>query len=63
MFEEVHQIRRARKKYNLHMFRSGVDSFRAFQELEADALEDGALAQKYKELIALGVSIARGCHG
>ena len=63
MFEDVNQIRKTRKRYNLHMFRSGVGTFEKMAELEAAALQDGALARKYKELIALGISISHGCYG
>lgn len=63
MFEDVSQVRKTRKKYNLQMYRSGVSTFRELGELEAKALQDGALAQKYKELIALGISISNACHG
>jgi AhpD family alkylhydroperoxidase len=45
------------------MHRSGIKTFRELEELEANALKDGALAQKYKELIALGISINNGCYG
>jgi len=63
MFEDVRQIRKLRKKYNAHMFRSGISTFRELQELEANALREGELARKYKELIALGISISHGCYG
>ncbi len=63
MFEDIQQIRRLRKKYNAQMFRSGVSTFRELEDLEANALRDGKLARKYKELIALGISIAEGCYG
>jgi alkylhydroperoxidase/carboxymuconolactone decarboxylase family protein YurZ len=63
MFEEIGQIRKTRKKVNLAMFRSGVGTFRELEELEANALQDGALAQKTKELIALGISISHACYG
>jgi AhpD family alkylhydroperoxidase len=63
MFNDIDQIRETRKKYNLQMFRSGVSTFRELEELEANALRDGVLAQKYKELIALGISISQGCYG
>jgi alkylhydroperoxidase/carboxymuconolactone decarboxylase family protein YurZ len=63
MFEEIGQIRKTRKKYNLAMFRSGVTTFRELEELEANALQDGALDQKHKELIALGISISHACYG
>ncbi len=63
MFQDVKQIRELRKKYNAQMFRSGVSTFRELEELEANALRDGELARKHKELIALGISINTGCYG
>jgi alkylhydroperoxidase/carboxymuconolactone decarboxylase family protein YurZ len=63
LFDEINQIRKTRKKYNLQMFRSGISTFREIEDLEANAFRDGALAQKYKELVALGISISQGCYG
>jgi len=63
MFNEISEIRKTRKKYNQAMFRSGIAVFRKFEDLEADALKDGALTRKYKELIALGISITQKCYG
>jgi len=63
MFEDVGQIRRTRKKYNSKMFLSGVSAFRELEEFEANAFRDGALNQKCKELIALGISISHACYG
>jgi alkylhydroperoxidase/carboxymuconolactone decarboxylase family protein YurZ len=63
MFDEIEQIRRMRKKYNLQMFRSGIDTFRELEELERNALRDGVLTQKLKELMALGISISQSCYG
>jgi alkylhydroperoxidase/carboxymuconolactone decarboxylase family protein YurZ len=63
MFDDVSDIRRTRKKYNLQMFRSGINTFREFEEVEAHAFQDGALARKYKELIGMALGIANGCHG
>ena len=45
------------------MYQSGIKTFRKMGELEANALKDGKLAQKYKELIALGISINNSCYG
>ncbi len=63
MFEDVAQIRELRKRYNTLMLRSGIETFRELKELEANALRDGELTQKYKELIALGIGIHQGCYG
>jgi hypothetical protein len=63
MFEDVDKIRHTRKKYNFKMFRSGVGAFRELEELESNALGEGAIPQKFKELIALGISITHSCYG
>ena len=63
MFQDIEEIRRMRKTYNLQMFRSGVGTFRQMSEVEEGALKDGELPQKVKELIALGISIAKACYG
>lgn len=57
MFGSIEGIREARRTFNLRMFRSGVSTFRDLEELEVDAFRDGALDQRSKELIALGISI------
>ncbi len=63
MFDDIKEIRQDRKKYNYEMFRSGVSIFREQEEMAAKALQDGALSQKYKELIALGISVSEACYG
>lgn len=37
------------------------DAMRAFEAFDAAALADGAIPQKYKELIALGVALTTQC--
>ena len=63
MFEDVGEIRKVRKKYNAEMLRSGISTFRKVWDAEEDALKDGALDQKTKELIALGISVSKACYG
>jgi hypothetical protein len=63
MFEDVEQIRKLRKKYNIEMASSGIGTFHELGELEGNALQPGELGQKYKELIALGISVNEGCYG
>ncbi len=63
MFDNIDDIRKTRKKYNYEMFRSGVSIFREQEELSAKAMQEGALDQKTKELIALGISISEACYG
>ncbi len=61
MFDEIDDIRQTRKRYNSKLFQSGIKTFRDFEELEGAALKDGALSQKHKELMALGISITQKC--
>jgi hypothetical protein len=63
MFPDIGEIRTSRKQYNWKMFQSRVEIFREMGELEAKALKGGALDQKHKELIALGISISKSCYG
>ena len=63
MFPDVNDIRKARRQYNWQMYQCGIKTYREVGELEENALKDGVLAQKYKELIALGISISNGCYG
>lgn len=63
MFNDPDEIRRLREKYFLQMQKSGIKTFRDMDRIETEALADGALLQKYKELIALGISIERACYG
>ena len=63
MFDEVSEIRKMRKKYNAEMLGSGIATFRKVWDTEEDALKDGVLSQKTKELIALGISISKACYG
>ena len=45
------------------MQKSGIKTFQDMNRIEMDALESGDLSQKYKELIALGISISKACYG
>ena len=63
MFPHIEEIRKTRKKYNWQMFQTGIETFRELGQLEENALKDGALARKTKELIALGISVSSGCYG
>jgi hypothetical protein len=63
MFIDTEGIRKLREKYYLQMQKSGIKTFRDMDRIEVEALESGVLLQKYKELIALGISIDRACYG
>jgi hypothetical protein len=63
MFIDTDEIRRLRQKYHLQMQQSGIKTFQDMGRIEMEALESGELSQKYKELIALGISISKACYG
>jgi len=63
VFIDSDKIREMRQRYYLQMQKSGIKTFKDMDRIEVEALEDGALSQKYKELIALGISIERACYG
>jgi len=63
MFYDTEETRKLRQKYNLQMQQSGIKTFQDMSRIEMDALEGGVLSQKYKELIALGISISKACYG
>jgi AhpD family alkylhydroperoxidase len=59
----IEEIRSVRQKYDRIMSESGVNAFRELDRLEENALQSGRLDRKYKELIALGMSIGQSCYG
>jgi hypothetical protein len=63
MFIDTDETRKMRQKYNLQMQKSGIKTFQDMDRIEMDTLESGDLSQKYKELIALGISISKACYG
>ena len=63
MFIDTDETRDLRQKYNLQMRKSGIKTFQEMDRIEMEALESGDLLQKYKELIALGISISKACYG
>jgi alkylhydroperoxidase/carboxymuconolactone decarboxylase family protein YurZ len=63
MFIDSDETKKLRQKYNLQMQKSGIKTFQDMDRIEMEALESGDLSQKYKELIALGISISKACYG
>jgi alkylhydroperoxidase/carboxymuconolactone decarboxylase family protein YurZ len=63
MFIDSDETKKLRQKYNLQMQKSGIKTFQDMDRIEMKALESGDLSQKYKELIALGISISKACYG
>jgi AhpD family alkylhydroperoxidase len=58
---KLEEIARRRKKAHKRMLDLNSKVYKAFLEMEAAAYSDGALAKKYKELIAVGVSVVIDC--
>jgi alkylhydroperoxidase/carboxymuconolactone decarboxylase family protein YurZ len=63
MVIDTDETRKLRQKYNLQMQKSGIKTFQDMDRIEMEALKSGDLSQKYKELIALGISISNACYG
>lgn len=63
MFIDTDETKKLRQKYNLQMQQSGIRTFQDMDRIEMEALESGDLAKKYKERIALGISISNACYG
>jgi AhpD family alkylhydroperoxidase len=59
-FEKIEGIIKDRK-YAHDFFLKNSKVYRSFVELEQKAFSDGELKKKYKELIALGISIIINC--
>ena len=63
MFVDTEETRKLREKYSKKMQQSGIETFQEMDRIEMKALESGKLSQKYKELVALGISISKNCYG
>jgi AhpD family alkylhydroperoxidase len=61
MKRSLEEINQQRKKAHsrLRSLDSGV--YKAFLDMEKAAYQDGALEKKYKELIAVGISVVMDC--
>jgi AhpD family alkylhydroperoxidase len=60
--DKLEEISRTRKKAHVRMLALKSKVYAAFLELEKATYVDGALARKHKELIAVGISVAKDCH-
>jgi AhpD family alkylhydroperoxidase len=58
--EKIKQSIRDRKKLHL-TFLNNVKTYKSFLEVEEKAFSDGALKKKFKELMALSISIVTKC--
>jgi AhpD family alkylhydroperoxidase len=58
--DRIEKIVRTRKQaHSYYLQKSKV--YRSFVEMEENTYTDGALGRKYKELIAVGISVAINC--
>jgi AhpD family alkylhydroperoxidase len=61
MNASLHDINRRRKKAHSRLLALDSKVYRAFLDMEKATYEDGALAKKYKELVAVGISVVTDC--
>jgi AhpD family alkylhydroperoxidase len=59
--EKIERIISTRRWANQKFKESGSRVYRAFLDMESAAYAAGALDKKYKELIALGISVVTNC--
>ena len=59
--DKIGEICRKRKLAHQKLLSLDSKVYRAFLDMEAAAYGDGALAKKYKELIAVGISVVTDC--
>lgn len=59
--DRIGEICRKRKKAHQKLVSLNSKVYQAFLNMEAAAYADGALAKKYKELVAVGISVVMDC--
>ena len=59
-FNKIEDIIKDRKVAHAYLMKNS-DVFKSFTKLEEQAFSDGELKKKYKELIALGISLVINC--
>jgi AhpD family alkylhydroperoxidase len=59
--DKLEEISRTRKKAHARLVALKSKVYAAFLELQDATYRDGALARKHKELIAVGISVAKDC--
>lgn len=59
--DKIKEIILKRKKAHKRLLDLKSKTYRAFLEMERAAYADGALTKKYKELIAVGISVVIDC--
>lgn len=59
--DKLEEISRTRKKAHARLVALKSKVYAAFLEMQDATYRDGALARKHKELIAVGISVAKDC--
>lgn len=59
--EELQELTKTRNWAHKKLLDRGSKPYRAFVELERATFIDGSLAKRYKELIAIGISVRINC--
>jgi AhpD family alkylhydroperoxidase len=61
LMDKIGEICRKRKQARQKLLALDSQVYRSFLDMESAAYADGALAKKYKELIAVGISVVMDC--
>jgi AhpD family alkylhydroperoxidase len=61
LMDKIGEICRKRKQAHQKLLALDSQVYRAFLDMESAAYADGALAKKYKEPIAVGISVVMDC--
>lgn len=59
--DKLEEIARKRKQAHTRLINLGSPVYEAFLEMEKAAYSDGALEKRFKELIAVGISLVTNC--
>ena len=59
--DKLKELTATRKWAHARLIEQGSETYRAFVEMEAATFKDGALKKRYKELIAIGISVQINC--
>jgi AhpD family alkylhydroperoxidase len=59
--DKLQRLTRTRKQAHTRLLELDSKVYKAFLEMEAAAFSDGALQKRYKELIAIGISVVIDC--
>lgn len=59
--EKLQELSRKRKLAHSELLKRNSKTYKSFLDMEAATYSDGNLSKKYKELIAVGISVVLNC--